>query len=752
MQRGQLRRAAWAAALLLAVLLQAVGPASAAAASRRTNCGGGRRLRQESGRSTPSPVDGNGTIETVEVDVVSQECSMSQNVYFEAGAPDVRVITEPDVNLQPTARSCCASCHDIPACSAFQWCPLEEGCGVPGASSANISFPYQGCQLLDLNAFLRTSVNTGEIKVSGPNVPFTTGTPLFFSVPKLTGYDVEVGRNMGGKFNYTCTATIFPGSCVIIGTAQELGAACDNDPMCLAFSFWPKGAAWDGNQSYGVLKGGQGVQLSSADTELNPNAAIYFKLQPMGQGGGGEEAGGAAAPVDDDDGGTSTGTIVAAVVGSVAGVALIAGVLLGFVWVRYRRLKAAAVSDVRKAAPGGRASGEDGLGLTPAGSGPLADGSSGGETPVAVVAGAAPGSGQGGLPSAPPSQQGGSAATSSPSKSAPLSGSQPLGPEVELASGAFLVAAAVSGPAASRTGSSSRAVPRPFAALQQEQSLLPGMFNAELSLEPVRPSEWSLQPEEVEICKRPDGSFWQLGTGAFGTCYKGLYHGQQLVAVKVLHRVEERRRGEEFEREVALLKTLRDRNIVQFIGACLEGPTPMLVTEFMEFGDLWRALPLKNAADQRIFAWAKRGRRVLFDVAKGLYYLHQRRIVHLDLKSANILLSRHGTAKICDIGMARVLGNKEYLSMLSGMGTFAWSAPEVLSGKRCTEKVDLYSYGVVIWEVCTGDVPVRGEMRPLVAPRDCPQEVVDLFNRCVSERPEERPTAAELLTTLAPLL
>lgn len=45
---------------------------------------------------------------------------------------------------------------------------------------------------------------------------------------------------------------------------------------------------------------------------------------------------------------------------------------------------------------------------------------------------------------------------------------------------------------------------------------------------------------------------------------------------------------------------------LQFIGACLEGPTPMLVTEFMEFGDLWRALPLKNAADQRIFAWAKR--------------------------------------------------------------------------------------------------------------------------------------------------
>lgn len=52
----------------------------------------------------------------------AQECTMSQNVYFEATAPDVRIITEPDVNLHPSARDCCASCHDIPACSAFQWC------------------------------------------------------------------------------------------------------------------------------------------------------------------------------------------------------------------------------------------------------------------------------------------------------------------------------------------------------------------------------------------------------------------------------------------------------------------------------------------------------------------------------------------------------------------------------------------------------------------------------------------------------
>jgi serine/threonine protein kinase len=76
----------------------------------------------------------------------------------------------------------------------------------------------------------------------------------------------------------------------------------------------------------------------------------------------------------------------------------------------------------------------------------------------------------------------------------------------------------------------------------------------------------------------------------------------------------------------------------------------------------------------------------------------------------------------------------------------------VLSGKRCSEKVDLYSFGVVIWEVCTGDVPVRGEMRPLVAPHDCPQPLVELYERCIAEHPEQRPTAVELLEGLEALL
>lgn len=138
------------------------------------------------------------------------------------------------------------------------------------------------------------------------------------------------------------------------------------------------------------------------------------------------------------------------------------------------------------------------------------------------------------------------------------------------------------------------------------------------------------------------------------------------------------------------------------------------------------------------------------DVARGLHYLHHKRVVHLDLKSANILLSRHGSAKIGDIGMARVL-NRDYLTVLSGLGTFAWSAPEVLAGRRCTEKVDIYSFGIVLWEICTGEVPVRGDLRPLAAPEDCPQAVVDLYLRCTAEDPLERPTAIEIVELLSAL-
>lgn len=258
--------------------------------------------------------------------------------------------------------------------------------------------------------------------------------------------------------------------------------------------------------------------------------------------------------------------------------------------------------------------------------------------------------------------------------------------------------------------------------------------------------------EEITIVLRPDGSPWLLGAGAYGRVYRALRDGVQPVAVKVLTGMENSRRRDEFIREVTLLRSCRDHNIVQFIGACIQGEEAMLVTEFMEFGDLWRAATLRSPRGDRIFGWWGRGRKVALDIARGLHFLHSRSIVHLDLKSANVLLMRDGTAKIADVGFARVMSKSYMLSSTGGLGTFAWSAPEMLFGDRCSAKSDIYSFGIVLWEIVTGETPLRGDMRPMRVPEECSQGVVDLFDACLAQDPSARPDTRSLVTRIQELL
>jgi serine/threonine protein kinase len=119
----------------------------------------------------------------------------------------------------------------------------------------------------------------------------------------------------------------------------------------------------------------------------------------------------------------------------------------------------------------------------------------------------------------------------------------------------------------------------------------------------------------------------------------------------------------DFRREIAILKACRDANIVQFQGAYLGEDRTMLITEYMEAGNL-----AANIQAGRV-NWYRRGRKIALDVAKGLVFLHSRRIVHFDLKSPNILLARDGTAKIADVGMAKFLA-RDYVTGV--VGTLSW--------------------------------------------------------------------------------
>ncbi|KAK9786673.1 hypothetical protein WJX73_005253 [Symbiochloris irregularis] len=284
-------------------------------------------------------------------------------------------------------------------------------------------------------------------------------------------------------------------------------------------------------------------------------------------------------------------------------------------------------------------------------------------------------------------------------------------------------------------------------------------------------SDWLVEPEEITICKRPDGSNWELGSGAFGKVYKALRGGTTIVAVKVMGDTHEgqrtanflMQRQEQFEREILLLKSCRDRNIVQFLGACMQPDSLMLVTEYLEGGDLATALERDRSTPPK-FSWWKESKnssgsdqertiqglnkRVALDIARGLSFLHNRKIVHRDIKSNNILLGRDLTAKLADVGLAKVLHDHKMSTLNGELGTFFWTAPEVLLGRACDEKVDIYSYGVVCWELSTGSPPEGRNLRPLTSEDDCPAEVEALMRSCLSESPTERPSAVDIVHML----
>lgn len=116
-----------------------------------------------------------------------------------------------------------------------------------------------------------------------------------------------------------------------------------------------------------------------------------------------------------------------------------------------------------------------------------------------------------------------------------------------------------------------------------------------------------------------------------------------------------------------------------------------------------------------------------------------------DLKSANILLSRDGSAKIADVGLAKIMSRE--LTQVSARGSFDWVAPEVLRGEEINDRADIWSLSVLLWEICSGERPQNRYIRELRVPEECPQEVSDLISWCRKE-PNKRPSALEVFEAL----
>ncbi|XP_065016478.1 serine/threonine-protein kinase STY13-like [Musa acuminata AAA Group] len=246
--------------------------------------------------------------------------------------------------------------------------------------------------------------------------------------------------------------------------------------------------------------------------------------------------------------------------------------------------------------------------------------------------------------------------------------------------------------------------------------------------------------------------------GAFGKLYKGTYNGED-VAIKLLERPEndpERTQlmEQQFVQEVMMLATLKHPNIVRLIGACRKPVVWCIVTEYAKGGSVRqflmkrqnRSVPLRLAVRQAL------------DIARGMAYVHGLGFIHRDLKSDNLLIFTDKSIKIADFGVARIEVKTE--GMTPETGTYRWMAPEMIQHRPYDQKVDVYSFGIVLWELITGMLPfqnmsavqaafavVNKGVRPTI-PHDCPLALGEIMTRCWDANPDVRPPFPEVVRML----
>ncbi|XP_071691409.1 serine/threonine-protein kinase STY46 [Rutidosis leptorrhynchoides] len=245
----------------------------------------------------------------------------------------------------------------------------------------------------------------------------------------------------------------------------------------------------------------------------------------------------------------------------------------------------------------------------------------------------------------------------------------------------------------------------------------------------------------------------KVASGSYGDLYKGTYRSQE-VAIKILK--TERVNNDlqkEFAQEVYILRKVRHKNVVQFIGACTKPPSLCIVTEFMSGGSVYDYLH-KRKGTFKLPTLLK----VSIDISKGMNYLHQNNIIHRDLKAANLLMDEHEVVKVADFGVARVKAQTGV--MTAETGTYRWMAPEVIEHKPYDHKADVFSFGVVLWELLTGKIPydyltplqaavgvVQKGLRPTI-PKSTPPKLAELLVKCWQQDPSLRPDFSEIIEIL----
>ncbi|XP_037550718.1 mitogen-activated protein kinase kinase kinase 7 [Nematolebias whitei] len=247
-----------------------------------------------------------------------------------------------------------------------------------------------------------------------------------------------------------------------------------------------------------------------------------------------------------------------------------------------------------------------------------------------------------------------------------------------------------------------------------------------------------------------------VGRGTFGVVFKAVWNGKD-VAIKTIESDAERNA---FLVELRQLSRVSHPNIVKLYGSC-DDPV-CLVMEYAECGSLYNLLhsadPLPHYTAAHAMSWC-------LQCADGVAYLHAMKpkaLIHRDLKPPNLLLVARGTVlKICDFGTACDI----HTCMTNNKGSAAWMAPEVFEGSNYSEKCDVFSWSIILWEVLTRRKPFEeiggsafcimwavhsGTRPPLI--RDLPEPIETLMTRCWDKEPSRRPSMMEVRDTMSHLM
>ncbi|XP_041655762.1 protein-tyrosine kinase 6b [Cheilinus undulatus] len=250
--------------------------------------------------------------------------------------------------------------------------------------------------------------------------------------------------------------------------------------------------------------------------------------------------------------------------------------------------------------------------------------------------------------------------------------------------------------------------------------------------------DWELPKEEFTLEE-------ELGSGYFSDVYRGRWKNVIQVAIKIL-KSDSELNHREFQREVQILKSLRHRHLISLFAVCTSEKPYYIITELMEKGSLLNFLRGPEGRSLDIAALID----MAAQVADGMSYLEEQNSIHRDLAARNVLVGEDYICKVADFGLARVIKEPFYITEDKKI-PYKWSAPEAISHGKFSNKSDVWSFGVLLYEITTyGGVPypgynnqetyeqvIRGYRMP--APAKCPNFLYQIMLKCWSAEPDDRP-------------